>query len=82
MKLNPYPEYKNSGVPWLGNIPRHWELRRGKWLFQKMGRPVRPQDEVVTCFRDGTVTLRKNRRTRGFTESLVNVRNLVIGEDI
>ena len=26
--LYPYPAYKRSGVPWLGNIPAHWELRR------------------------------------------------------
>ena len=73
MKLAPYPEYKDSGVPWLGKIPAHWELHRGKWLFRKMERPVRSQDEVVTCFRDGTVTLRKNRRIRGFTESLKEI---------
>lgn len=24
MKLAPYPEYKESGVPWLGKIPAHW----------------------------------------------------------
>ena len=22
--LKPYPEYKDSGVPWLGRIPGHW----------------------------------------------------------
>ena len=38
-----------------------------------MDRPVRDGDEVVTCFRDGTVTLRKNRRTEGFTESLQEI---------
>ena len=38
--------------------------------FGKIERPVREGDEVVTCFRDGVVTLRKNRRLRGFTESL------------
>lgn len=38
-----------------------------------MQRPVRPEDEVVTCFRDGQVTLRKNRRTEGFTESLKEI---------
>lgn len=73
MKLKPYPEYKDSGVPWLGKIPAHWELHRGKNLFKKMERPVRPSDEVVTCFRDGVVTLRKNRRTQGFTESLKEI---------
>lgn len=48
-------------------------MKRGKWLFQKMDRPVRAEDEVVTCFRDGVVTLRKNRRLRGFTESLKEI---------
>ena len=28
MKLPPYPKYKDSGVPWLGDIPEHWEVRR------------------------------------------------------
>lgn len=34
---------------------------------------MRDGDEVVTCFRDGTVTLRRNRRVRGFTESLKEI---------
>jgi type I restriction enzyme S subunit len=24
----PYPAYKESGVPWLGQVPEHWEVRR------------------------------------------------------
>ena len=68
-----YPGYKPSGIPWLGDLPEHWEVRRGRWLFRKMDRPVRDIDEVITCFRDGRVTLRKNRRTEGFTESLQEI---------
>ena len=64
---------KDSGVPWLGEVPEHWKTERAKWLFRKMERPVRDSDEVVTCFRDGVVTLRKNRRVRGFTESLKEI---------
>ncbi|NOZ78089.1 MAG: hypothetical protein GXP48_02680 [Acidobacteria bacterium] len=71
--LKPYPAYKNSGVEWLGEVPTHWEVRRAKTLFTKVERPVRPMDEVVTCFRDGVVTLRRNRRTQGFTESLKEI---------
>ncbi len=73
VKLTPYPAYKPSGVEWLGDVPAHWGVRRGGWLFHKMDRPVRDTDEVITCFRDGTVTLRKNRRTEGFTESLKEI---------
>ncbi|HEC02556.1 MAG TPA: restriction endonuclease subunit S [Phycisphaerales bacterium] len=24
--LKPYPEYKDSGVPWLGQVPAHWDI--------------------------------------------------------
>lgn len=71
--LNPYIDFKQSGIRWLGKIPIHWELKRPKQLFRKMSRPVRDCDEVVTCFRDGVVTLRKNRRLLGFTESLKEI---------
>ena len=60
-------------MPWMGEVPEHWEMERGKWLFRKMARPIQDTDEVVTCFRDGIVTLRKNRRVRGFTESLKEI---------
>ena len=30
----PYSDYKPSGVEWLGIVPAHWEVRRGKYLFQ------------------------------------------------
>lgn len=26
-----YPDYKSSGIDWLGEIPNHWELSKGKW---------------------------------------------------
>ena len=26
--LKPYPEYKESGLPWIGEIPAHWDTRR------------------------------------------------------
>jgi len=26
MNLKPYPEYKDSGVAWLGKVPKHWEV--------------------------------------------------------
>ena len=71
--LAPYSEYKQTEIAWLSAIPSHWKVERAKRLFRKMDRPVSESDEVVTCFRDGTVTLRKNRRLRGFTESLKEI---------
>lgn len=65
-----YESYKDSGVDWLGDIPEDWTTEKGKWLFKKMERPVRDEDGIVTCFRDGEVTLRSNRRVDGFTNAL------------
>lgn len=71
--LKQYPAYKDSAVPWLGQVPEHWKMERARWLFRKMDRPVNETDEVVTCFRDGVVTLRSKRRVRGFTQSIKEI---------
>ena len=68
-----YEEYKESGIPWIGMIPKHWDEKRAKYLFKKENRLPSDNDEVITCFRDGIVTLRKNRRTTGFTESFKEI---------
>ena len=26
--LEPYPEYKESGLSWLGQVPGHWGVRK------------------------------------------------------
>lgn len=65
-----YDAYKDSGIQWIGRIPEHWEIEKAKWIFLKADRPIRPNDGIVTCFRDGEVTLRSNRRTDGFTNAL------------
>ena len=62
-------EMKQSGVPWLKDIPSEWKVERGKNVLVLLKRPVRDNDEVVTCFRDGEVILRSLRRTEGFTMS-------------
>ena len=70
---NRYDKYKDSGIAWIGEIPEHWKVKKGKNLFKKEERPVRDNDEIVTCFRDGEVTLRSNRRIDGFTNAMKEV---------
>lgn len=62
-------EMKDSGIEWIGEIPKHWEVVKGKYILNLLKRLVRDTDEVITCFRDGEVTLRSNRREDGFTFS-------------
>ena len=71
--LDPDVPLRDSGIPWLGEIPAHWRMERAKFLFCQIVLPVREGDEMVTCFRDGQVTLRRNRRLEGFTEADLEV---------
>lgn len=68
--LDPNSPMKDSGVEWIGQIPEHWEVIKGKYRLKLLNRPVKENDEVITCFRDGEVTLRSKRREDGFTISL------------
>ncbi|AUG53491.1 restriction endonuclease subunit S [Thalassospira marina] len=33
--LKPYPAYRASGLPWLGHVPEHWDVRRNGRLFSE-----------------------------------------------
>ena len=65
--LNPDVLMKDSGIAWVGEFPTHWECKKGKYILTLLSRPIKQDDSVITCFRDGEVTLRSNRREEGFT---------------
>lgn len=47
--LDPNARLRDSGIPWLGPIPAHWEKRRIAWLFRERdlrGEPNLPLLEV------------------------------------
>ena len=60
-------EMINSEIDWVPEIPVSWHVMPYKYVFKNVELPARENDEIVTCFRDGQVTLRKNRREDGFT---------------
>ncbi len=64
MKLKPYPEYKDSGVPWLGEIPAHWEMKRVKYLFDERTEKGFPNEPLLAATQTKGVvpkTMYKNR---------------------
>ncbi|WP_274724813.1 restriction endonuclease subunit S [Xenorhabdus bovienii] len=70
LEISKHELFIDSNIEWIGKIPALWKLEKAKWLFFKVERPVKDNDEIVTCFRNGQVTLRRNRRTEGFTNAL------------
>jgi type I restriction enzyme S subunit len=71
--LKPYPQYKDSGPPWLGQVPVHWTVLRIKTVLQETDR--RSQE--------GTQTLLSLTRIRGLiphremTEKMHGAKTLV-----
>ena len=47
MRHPAYPEYKESGVQWLGNVPEHWDVKRGRFVTR-----VNPPSPVLRSLND------------------------------
>lgn len=58
-KYKAYPEYKDSGVEWLGEIPRHWTLSKFRYNFAfSKGLTITKEnlrDEGIPCVNYGEV---------------------------
>ena len=49
MSLPCYPEYKDSGEAWLGEVPGHWEIIQSRRLFAQFRVPALPGDEQLSA---------------------------------
>ena len=58
-----------TALEWSPELPADWKVEQARRVLRRVKRPVRTDDQTVTAFRDGEVTLRSNRRTEGFTEA-------------
>jgi type I restriction enzyme, S subunit len=47
MKLQPYQDYKESSVEWLGKVPAHWEVKRFKHAATLMTRKSDGDEQAV-----------------------------------
>ena len=60
--LRSYPRYKDSGLPWLGKVPEHWDLRRMKFLLREIdGRSSDGKEQLLRVSQHSGVTERKSR---------------------
>ncbi|GJL62590.1 MAG: restriction modification system DNA specificity domain-containing protein [Nitrospirales bacterium] len=57
-KLRPYSAYKNSGVPWLGKVPKHWEVRKLRGILRRVTERNRPDLPLLSVVRERGVIRR------------------------
>lgn len=82
MSFPRYPEYKNSGVNWLGDIPTHWELVRAKTVFKEIDeRSSNGDEELLTVSHLTGVTPRSEKNvTMTMAESLEGYKKCAPGD--
>jgi type I restriction enzyme S subunit len=64
-----YPDYKDSGVEWLGEVPEHWEISPLKrWIRMRYGdalsNDIREEGEIEVFGSNGTVGLHSVANTK------------------
>lgn len=69
--LNPNVEMKDSGVEWIGEIPRHWEVKKLKYIFEKIQTGTTPSTSNPKYF-EGDINW--------FTPKDLNIEKLVKSE--
>ena len=63
----PYPSYRPSGVPWLGDVPVHWEVWRGKAILRPVDvRSETGDEELLTVSAQRGVVPRKSANVTMF----------------
>lgn len=65
--LNPDAPLRDSGLPWLGPIPKHWKTERAKWLFRERDdRSETGEEEMLTVSHLTGVTPRSEKDVNMF----------------
>ena len=65
--LDPKAKLRDSGVPWLGEIPAHWEIERARWLFRERDvRSTTGEEEMLTVSHLTGVTPRSEKDVNMF----------------
>ncbi len=44
----PYPAYKSSGVPWLGDVPEHWQVLPSRAIFTETNEQGHPNEQMLS----------------------------------
>lgn len=80
--LKPYSEYKESGLPWLELMPRHWGSRRMKFLFKEVSQKGFPDEPLLAATQSKGVVRKEDYGLRTVTaiNGLENLKLVEVGD--
>ena len=53
--MKAYPEYKASGIEWLGEIPSHWDVIKSSYVFDNIGSGTTPTSGEDQYYEQGSI---------------------------
>ena len=53
-----YDAYKSTGIPWIPEVPEHWEMRKLRHFIEMISEKNHPQEPLLSVVRDQGVILR------------------------
>ena len=65
--LKPYPEYADSGITWLGQLPAHWRVHRVKSLLREQVTKDHPGESLLAATQSRGVIRKSDYGTRTVT---------------
>lgn len=81
--LKPYPQMRDSGVPWLGDVPDHWRVERGVALVQpRFAKNVGLTEKQVLSLSYGRIIVKPEEKLRGLVPESFETYQHVFPDDI
>ena len=83
MSLKPYPQYKNSGLPWLGDVPKHWDQLPGiAVLSEKQIKNTGLKEKTVLSLSYGKIVIKPIEKLHGLVPDSFETYQIVEPGDI
>lgn len=76
--LNPDAQMKDSGLPWLGDVPRHWEIRQLKSVSQFTTSGPRGWSERISD--DGCIFIQSGDLTDSLSVEFSSAKRVIVEE--
>ena len=81
--LDPDAPLRDSGIPWLGEIPAHWTTERARWLFEERDeRSDTGNEELLTVSHLTGVTPRSEKDVNMFEAATTEGYKLCVAGDL
>ncbi len=59
--LDKNAEMKDSGIEWIGQVPKEWEIKKVRFFLQEVSEKNFPNEKVLSLYRDYGVILKESR---------------------